>query len=251
MFGSLVVVFPTPHEGGTMVFRHCDQEWTFDSSNALSTAPPNSIAYAAFPWDIEHEISSVTSGHRVTLTYNLYYDDNERDPAKYLVSELPSVPQEADERMFHSRFDGLLKTPEFLPNGGWLGFGIRHLYQKIHDSLRHVYSQLKGSDATVYQSLRALGFKPTIYLNYRCEDNDLFVNDVRKIEGEPEMIDDLLQVNRYSGITEQVTWVTPRTTRNTVKSPYISNWDCLEWAYGDLCLVVRIGGPDDRWEYAT
>jgi hypothetical protein len=28
----------------------------------------------AFFGDIEHEIAPVTSGHRITLTYNLYFD---------------------------------------------------------------------------------------------------------------------------------------------------------------------------------
>jgi hypothetical protein len=30
MFGSLVIVLPTPHECGALVFRHHGQEWTFD-----------------------------------------------------------------------------------------------------------------------------------------------------------------------------------------------------------------------------
>ncbi|KAI0317149.1 hypothetical protein OF83DRAFT_174527, partial [Amylostereum chailletii] len=36
MFGSLVVVFPTDHEGGTLTFRHGRETWDFDSSRALS-----------------------------------------------------------------------------------------------------------------------------------------------------------------------------------------------------------------------
>ncbi|GBE85339.1 hypothetical protein SCP_0705260 [Sparassis crispa] len=30
MFGSLVVAFPTPHEGRALVLRHEGQSWTFD-----------------------------------------------------------------------------------------------------------------------------------------------------------------------------------------------------------------------------
>ena len=37
MFGSLVVVFPTRHEGGALQLRHKGQEWTFDSAAITST----------------------------------------------------------------------------------------------------------------------------------------------------------------------------------------------------------------------
>ncbi len=81
MFGSLVVVFPTPHEGGTLVLRHHGKEWTFDSGKILANAP-NCVAYVAFFSDVEHEVSPVASGHRVTVTYNLYWDDADaRDTA--------------------------------------------------------------------------------------------------------------------------------------------------------------------------
>ncbi|TFY62829.1 hypothetical protein EVG20_g6560 [Dentipellis fragilis] len=47
---SLVLVFPTPHKGGALVFRHRDQEWTFDSALALTQQAGDtpSIGYAAF-----------------------------------------------------------------------------------------------------------------------------------------------------------------------------------------------------------
>ncbi|KAI0248327.1 hypothetical protein BJV78DRAFT_1237563, partial [Lactifluus subvellereus] len=163
MFGSLVVVFPTPHADGALLLRHGGQEWMFDSASVLAVAQPSSVAYAAFFSDVEHEVVPVTSGHRVTLTYNLYFDDNERASAKDLVIEPPSAPQDESERMFRSASETLLKNPEFLPDGGTLGFGLRHVYQ-VEDTLKHVYSLLKGSDVAVYQSVRGLGFEPVLYL---------------------------------------------------------------------------------------
>ena len=38
MFGSLVVAFPTPHEGGALLLRHRGQEWTFDFASVLAAA---------------------------------------------------------------------------------------------------------------------------------------------------------------------------------------------------------------------
>ena len=42
-------VFPSPHEGGALLLRHCDQEWTFDSGKALAVAKDKpSNGYVAF-----------------------------------------------------------------------------------------------------------------------------------------------------------------------------------------------------------
>ncbi|KAH9968342.1 hypothetical protein BGW80DRAFT_1339271 [Lactifluus volemus] len=139
---------------------------------------------------------------------------------------------------------------------------MRHKYQ-VKDELKHVYSQLKGCDATVYEGLRALGFEPVLYLNYRCnypdsededEDPDTFLLDeVFHIMGYTAIWDNV----RYSmqqlhaimvPSEEQVTWVTPETTFSTLKTPYVFVCDdpYLEFANGNLCLIVRIGSVADR-----
>ena len=70
------MALPSPHQGGALLLRHLGQEWTFDSGEALAaTKDQPSIGYVAFFSDIEHEVAPVTSGHRITLTYNLYFDD--------------------------------------------------------------------------------------------------------------------------------------------------------------------------------
>ncbi|KAI0275947.1 hypothetical protein BGY98DRAFT_1171543 [Russula aff. rugulosa BPL654] len=54
----------------------------FDSAAALSATPPPSIGHAAFFSDVRHGVTPTASDHRVTLTYNLYFnDDDERGPA--------------------------------------------------------------------------------------------------------------------------------------------------------------------------
>jgi hypothetical protein len=47
--------------------RHQGKQMTFDWSG---TSPD--IKWAAFYSDCKHEVLEVTSGHRITLTYNLY-----------------------------------------------------------------------------------------------------------------------------------------------------------------------------------
>jgi hypothetical protein len=259
MFGSLVVAFPTPHKGGDLLLRHHGQEWTFDSAALLSVAPPSSIAYAAFFSDIEHEVLPVGSGHRVTLTYNLYFDDNERASAKDLVSEIPSAPQEKNDRMFRSAFEALLNNPEFLPDGGTLGFGLRHVYQ-VGDTLNHVYGLLKGSDAAVYQSMRALGFEPVLYLYYEQKwDQDfeaVLTDSVPKL-GESQ-VEDIASMLHYSeGILvrrgkQEVRWVTPLTTFNSRESRIVyGNEAALDMMYGYVCLLVRLGKAGERLAYPT
>ena len=66
MIGSLVVVFPTPHEGGSLVLRHRGMEDTVDSGALLKDTQVPSIAYAAFFSDVEHEVTPITSGYRIT-----------------------------------------------------------------------------------------------------------------------------------------------------------------------------------------
>jgi len=39
MFASLVIVFPTPHEGGALLLRHHGHEWIYDSGQELATEP--------------------------------------------------------------------------------------------------------------------------------------------------------------------------------------------------------------------
>ena len=120
MFGSLVIVFPTPHEGGALLLRHRGQEWTFDSGRELAAKGEPSIGYVAFFSDIEHEVAPVISGHRVTLTYNLYFDDG---------GPVSEPPRPVNEGAFHKAFTALLEDPEFLAEGGTLAFGLRHVYK--------------------------------------------------------------------------------------------------------------------------
>lgn len=69
MFASLIVVFPTPHEGGNILLR-CGsgehQEEILDISAWLKAAEEPSIAYALFSNDVAHEVYEVTHGPSLT-----------------------------------------------------------------------------------------------------------------------------------------------------------------------------------------
>ena len=136
MLGSLVIVYPTPHKGGELVFHHKDREWTFDANSLTCSQPSPSVAYVAFYSDIEHEALKVSGGCRVTITYNLYLNGPTANEP-----QVPSVvPNLRDISNLQSTLQKLLKSPEFLPDGGTLGFGLAHLLP------RHVQNRAKRHD---------------------------------------------------------------------------------------------------------
>ena len=292
MFGSLVVVFPTPHEGGALFLRHRGQEWVFDSGRELTALHRPSIGYVAFFSDVEHEVAPVMSGHRVTLTYNLYFDNG--GSSKDSASEHLSLPPTVNENAFRESFQGLLENPEFLAYGGTLAFGLRHVYpideriNPIDDDegegkenptpLEPVYGALKGSDAVVYQTVRALGFQPMLYMYYQWETPSGILEgavidkviDFNNTAQWSSVMDITRIVREKGGIVvcredweadeehgydnpERVEWVTPVTTFNRKKGAWATygNEPMLAVAYADLCLFVRIGKAGERLVYPS
>ena len=152
MFGSLVVCLPTRFTGGSLVTRHLGQEVIFDWSSSFqgSAADSQNIQWAAFFCDVEHEILPVTSGHRITLTYNLYYAE-ERPSTFPVVSPFYRYLQEA------------LKQSHFMPEGGCLGFDCKHSYvfSTLNDE-QLLPSVLKGADYMIFQVAKTLGLNVTI-----------------------------------------------------------------------------------------
>ena len=263
-----------------MLLTHGNNEWSFDDGAELTALREPSIGYVAFFGDVSHGVTPVTSGHCVTLTYELYLGDVEPVPENGPAPE-DLVPR-AHESAFRENFEALLENPEFLPNGGTLGFGLRHVYP-IKSDIKHVYDLLKGSDAVVYRSARALGFEPLLYVLYEWEPQGMNSIEGGLIERtinfadygpqETELPLDITQIiRRKGGIVvcqnpdsylnedgaydkpEKIEWVTSQTEFNTLQSPYLDamgNEPALGCAYGDLCLVVRVGKAGKRLAYPT
>ncbi|KAI0823256.1 hypothetical protein BC628DRAFT_1340290 [Trametes gibbosa] len=180
LLGTLVIVFPTPHEGGALVLRERKgedvQEWTFDPAALLAQAARPSIAYVAFYSDIEHEVMPVQSGYRVTLTYKLYYLKKNVAAA----TPVPAVfPLLTNEDSFRETLRALLEDPTFLPDGDSLMFALRHQYPLspgrvgspwARKALREVKSRLKGMDALVLNILREHSLEASIMVIYEERD---------------------------------------------------------------------------------
>jgi hypothetical protein len=175
MFGTLVIMFPTHHEGGGALFlRQRNHEWIVDPGNsgkalAGGALDRPSVGYVAYTNNIAQDVAPVTSGHCVTLTYNLYFGSSvsERD----LTSKIPVLPKPPNQAVFREAFNALLGHPEFMAGGGILAFGLRNRYPiKRMTRLRDILKILDGSDAVVYRDTRGLGFEPTVCMYYYEED---------------------------------------------------------------------------------
>lgn len=68
MFGTLIIGLPSTHTGGELVIRFDGKEKIIDFSLPSDNYK---IPYVAFFADCDHEIKPITSGHRVSLVYNL------------------------------------------------------------------------------------------------------------------------------------------------------------------------------------
>ena len=67
MVGTLVVSLPSAHAGGELIVEHSGESVTYRTSK-------QDLSFVAFYADCRHEVKPVTSGYRVTLTFNLLAD---------------------------------------------------------------------------------------------------------------------------------------------------------------------------------
>eukprot|EP01133_Synstelium_polycarpum_P017114 gene17114-20385_t len=67
MFATLVISLPCEHTGGRLIISHDGQQVDLNLENSTE----DTINYAAFYADCKHEVTKVTSGHRICLVYNI------------------------------------------------------------------------------------------------------------------------------------------------------------------------------------
>lgn len=270
MFGSLVIVFPTPHEGGALILRHGGHDWTFDSGKELAGQEKPSVGYIAFYGDVEHEVTPVQSGHRVTVTYNLFFATESSPPTTI---HHPS----AAECTFRETLAALLADPTVFPAGGNLGFGLRHEYPISMDTnLAELLSCLKSGDAIIARICKDLSLKATLKVIYNDDgyDHDIMTDKIASLDGY-DMSDETLSAvlrDYYKGAKVrslgcpapgeeewekdqpawandiEVYWVTEMTKLTEVKEAYIAygNESWLDHAYGHVCLIVSVGPAGNR-----
>ena len=284
MIGSLVVIFPTAHKGGTLILRHDGQEYTFDSGLELSRVEKPSIAYVAFYSDVEHEVTIVESGFRVSLTYNLYVSA----PAQQ--ENIPNIPSNSvmsNELNLKQALSDLLDEKTFLPEGGTIGFGLLHKYpvSKSEGSLESVLNCLKGSDSALRRVCASLGLelKPgviyketygsvlilmdrfielsyvdTKFEYYLCRDDDddgwlpykgsIVRSRGLKENGGGEFEHGQSEYDDSRYWYTEVWWLTRLTELTRERSDFVvyGNEAELAHTYGDVVLIASVGGHANR-----
>lgn len=249
MLGSLVVCLPFPHEGGALIVRQGGRSVTHDWSFALNDTDENCkdaqnrIQWAAFYGDCEHEILEVTSGYRVTLTYNLYTAE---EPSATLS---PGTDAHFLNSPFHSLLCLFLRTPSFLPEGGLVGVRCEHGYAHTSNAMIAVAkpSLLKGIDAVVYDGIRQLGLS--------CEfipgvGSHLFANfqTLQKLEywdDEIGFVSDEESEIMGKFATEGIVWVNEKGVKEAQAArPTYGNSPELNIVYSIACLMVHIPSWD-------
>ena len=84
---------------------------TFDWGTTASNGGLDSIQWAAFYSDCEHEVLEVTDGHRITLTYNLYFTPGVGD----LAGNSPAM--DIKQLPLFNKVKAALDDPAFLSEG--------------------------------------------------------------------------------------------------------------------------------------
>jgi hypothetical protein len=167
-FGSLVVCLPSGHEGGALVLRHDDRSVQFDWSGPA----PDKIQWAAFYSDCEHEVMPLISGHRITLTYNLYYQTTQPQSGWAVPIPVQSFPVYLD-------LQAALQNSGFMKRGGILGFYCSHAYPHSNTKLRkELPVALKGVDLLIFTVCRSLGLQTKARPIIEFDKHDNFDADV-------------------------------------------------------------------------
>ncbi|RPD63027.1 hypothetical protein L227DRAFT_561772 [Lentinus tigrinus ALCF2SS1-6] len=288
MFGSLVLVLPSAHEGGSLVLRHDNREYAFDATQHLSFLPHATprIAYVAFFSDVEHEVKPVASGHRITITYNLHFVDEGHVESRFLNGLDVIHPRGATRPEVEALLNPLLNDPSFLPEGGTLGFGLRHLYPlpttfhpQVDDTLEVLKQRLKGADEALFRACTARCLVPVLYTIFEDTEGNsralVACPRVAKISTHDQDHDeevwkilcrhfDGLLINPSQTIVDSlassgdgpiasrrhVNWITPLSQANRVKTRFAAygNEPMMGYLYQRICMLVSVGPPGRRYE---
>ncbi|KAF9063494.1 hypothetical protein BDP27DRAFT_1335045 [Rhodocollybia butyracea] len=214
MFGSLVVVFPTPHKGGELILTEKDQSWTFDAAQALSNILP------------------VKSGARITLTFSLYFEDSTPE------STLPVIPRVLDQsQTIKNAMTELLAEPRIVDGSiNTLCFGLSHSYP--------LSRYLKGCDALLFRVCKDLKLAPNLQVFHMGDEEFGYLG--QDLVDPPEMqvdeLDDMLTEEGLEKVqTCEMFWVT-KPSGAGMKANYVAygNQASLESVYGEICIVVRL-----------
>ncbi|CRG83902.1 hypothetical protein PISL3812_01258 [Talaromyces islandicus] len=150
--GSLVVSLPSKFSGGSLIVRHGAEQVDFD----WAATSGSHVQWAAFYSDCEHEITKVTDGHRITLTYNLHAVD--------LVGGVLLANPVIDPKTLplYGLIESLMRSTE-IAKGKRIGIYCSHAYAHTSNiAKKRLPHHLKGSDLILYAISKHLGYSVSV-----------------------------------------------------------------------------------------
>lgn len=130
MFATLVVHLPSIYTGGELTVKHNSKEVVYDYSSKSSYA----TSFVSFYCDCEHKVNRVTSGYRLALVYNIFFEG-----PSHLT---PSA--DSNQNVIDYMNDTLTS---------WEGKYIIHILEHKYTKDGISVGNLKGADARVYKWL--------------------------------------------------------------------------------------------------
>ncbi|KAJ7499018.1 hypothetical protein FB451DRAFT_1203972 [Mycena latifolia] len=139
MFATVVVVLPSPFQGGAAHLSHGDLTAVIESSShSLSK-----VSVLAWYTDVFHEIKPITGGHRLAITFNLIQTQNSR----------PELPQTTE---YLSRLRHVLLSWKQQANSAEMPGKLMYLLQHKYSLASLRGDCLKGADAYKVALLQTL-----------------------------------------------------------------------------------------------
>ncbi|KAJ7203496.1 hypothetical protein GGX14DRAFT_651444 [Mycena pura] len=261
MIGSLVIFFPTAHEGGELVLTHGEDKFTYDSAAELRN----------------HRFSATSSTKSCSCTVDT------ASPSPTTSSSITQNPAHSVCPTFPRRSSAnsspgisLLNYRTFLPKGGFIGFGLAYKYPMPTVGayqLPPMLHLLKGRDARIRTAATRLGLpvhSKIVYdagwwgdqdttvlmdhpVNAEGHVEDMAKTDIARITGKGVTIREdaahsrRKQLGSDSG-AKTVHWVTPANKMMRIQTPsgsYFGNHGGVDYIYGDVALFVEIPAVGD------
>ncbi|RYP35809.1 hypothetical protein DL767_003664 [Monosporascus sp. MG133] len=175
MVGTLVVCLPARHDGGDVSLSHAGK------SRVFATSRSSAYGLTALAWfsDVTHEITQVTSGYRLVLTYNIIQTGGPSKSAGSLAKQHKQLQ------------NAILEWKVKYNNTKRLFYCLEHQYTQSSLSLEN----LKGRDHAVCHSLYNLCLENGLYLlfvyltyskeeeGYYGGENSLTISSIHGCEG--------------------------------------------------------------------
>ncbi|KAJ3052859.1 hypothetical protein HK097_005520 [Rhizophlyctis rosea] len=181
------------HSTDDAAASHPNNDRDVDRGLARLKDERGAIRWAAFYSDCDHSIQPVLSGHRFTLTYNLY--------ATSAIGNVGLSSISAATLPIYKKLKRLLSLSHFMPEGGRLGFSCQHAYpHTARGFVDIIESMLKGTDMAIFHCMRQLGLNVSVrpvYSFSRFGRSDWDEDRHRSLRMKEEKQPDVMDLSSY------------------------------------------------------